>query len=120
MAELRKLWYMLDSNGVHIRARYIRSAANVWADRLSTNPLDGDNWQLDPVLFAELEQCGVRHSVDRFASAPETRCYHANNAVVVDPGCEAVDSLHLCRCRSGDREEQTDCTPLGRFWPDLV
>eukprot|EP00873_Tetraselmis_striata_P028836 jgi/Tetstr1/449100/TSEL_036312.t1 len=29
MAELRKLWYLLDSNGVHIRARYIRSAANV-------------------------------------------------------------------------------------------
>eukprot|EP00873_Tetraselmis_striata_P036461 jgi/Tetstr1/456725/TSEL_043422.t1 len=29
MAELRKLWYLLDSNGVHIRARYIRSAANL-------------------------------------------------------------------------------------------
>eukprot|EP00873_Tetraselmis_striata_P018029 jgi/Tetstr1/438293/TSEL_026860.t1 len=28
MAELRKLWYLLDSNGVHIRTRYIRSAAN--------------------------------------------------------------------------------------------
>eukprot|EP00873_Tetraselmis_striata_P039494 jgi/Tetstr1/459758/TSEL_005111.t1 len=50
MAELRKLWYLLDSNGVHIRARYIRSAANVWADRLSRH-LDSDDWQLDPVLF---------------------------------------------------------------------
>eukprot|EP00873_Tetraselmis_striata_P035645 jgi/Tetstr1/455909/TSEL_042690.t1 len=49
MAELRKLWYLLDSNGVHIRARYIRSAANVWADRLSRH-LDSDDWQLDPVL----------------------------------------------------------------------
>eukprot|EP00873_Tetraselmis_striata_P007730 jgi/Tetstr1/427994/TSEL_018067.t1 len=42
MAELRKLWYMVDSNGVHIRARYIRSAANVWADRLSRH-LDSDD-----------------------------------------------------------------------------
>eukprot|EP00873_Tetraselmis_striata_P015817 jgi/Tetstr1/436081/TSEL_002675.t1 len=42
MAELRKLWYLLDSNGVHIRTRYIRSAANVWADRLSRH-LDSDD-----------------------------------------------------------------------------
>eukprot|EP00873_Tetraselmis_striata_P014154 jgi/Tetstr1/434418/TSEL_023518.t1 len=58
MAELRKLWYLLDSNGVHIRARYIRSAANVWADRLSRH-LDGVDWQLDPVLFAKLEAMWV-------------------------------------------------------------
>eukprot|EP00873_Tetraselmis_striata_P013016 jgi/Tetstr1/433280/TSEL_022568.t1 len=35
-AELRWLWNLLDSNAIHGRARYnIRSAANVWADRLS-------------------------------------------------------------------------------------
>eukprot|EP00873_Tetraselmis_striata_P000827 jgi/Tetstr1/421091/TSEL_012135.t1 len=33
MAELRKLWYLLDINGLHMIARYIRSAANIWADR---------------------------------------------------------------------------------------
>eukprot|EP00873_Tetraselmis_striata_P033248 jgi/Tetstr1/453512/TSEL_040481.t1 len=52
MAELRKLWYMLDNNGIHITARYIRSAANVWADRLSRH-LDNDDWQHDPVIFAQ-------------------------------------------------------------------
>jgi hypothetical protein len=33
--ELRKLWELIDTNNINIRARYIRSAANVWADRLS-------------------------------------------------------------------------------------
>eukprot|EP00873_Tetraselmis_striata_P045582 jgi/Tetstr1/465846/TSEL_010466.t1 len=93
MAELRKLWYLLDSNGVHIRARYIRSAANVWADRLSRH-LDSDDWQLDPVLFAEPEAMWGAHSVDRFASAPNAMLPRYN-AAWLDPGCEAVDSLHL-------------------------
>jgi hypothetical protein len=34
MTELRRLWY-LDTNDIHIRPCYIRSAANVWADTLS-------------------------------------------------------------------------------------
>jgi hypothetical protein len=28
MDELRRLWYMLDNNNIHIRLRYTRSAAN--------------------------------------------------------------------------------------------
>eukprot|EP00873_Tetraselmis_striata_P026356 jgi/Tetstr1/446620/TSEL_034144.t1 len=87
MAELRKLWYPLDSNGVHIRARYIRSAANVWADRLSRH-LDNDDWQLDPVMFAELEAMWGAHSVDRFASALNAMLPRYN-AAWLDPGCEA-------------------------------
>jgi hypothetical protein len=35
MAELRRLWFLLDTNDIHIRPRYIRSAANAWADTLS-------------------------------------------------------------------------------------
>jgi hypothetical protein len=35
MTELRRLWYLLDTNDIHIRPRYIRLAANVWADTLS-------------------------------------------------------------------------------------
>eukprot|EP00873_Tetraselmis_striata_P014463 jgi/Tetstr1/434727/TSEL_023780.t1 len=93
MAELRKPWYLLDSNGVHIRARYIQSAANVWADRLSRH-LDSDDWQLDPIMFAELEAMWGAHSVDRFASALNAMLPRYN-AAWLDPGCEAVDSLHL-------------------------
>jgi hypothetical protein len=35
MTEMRRLWYLLDSNNIHIRPRYIRSAANIWADTMS-------------------------------------------------------------------------------------
>eukprot|EP00873_Tetraselmis_striata_P008166 jgi/Tetstr1/428430/TSEL_018444.t1 len=35
LAELRRLWYLLESNGIQVKARYIQSAANVLADCLS-------------------------------------------------------------------------------------
>jgi hypothetical protein len=35
MDEFRKLWELIDTNNISIRARYIRSVAQVWADRLS-------------------------------------------------------------------------------------
>jgi hypothetical protein len=35
MDELRKLWELIDTNNISVRARYVRSAANVWADKLS-------------------------------------------------------------------------------------
>eukprot|EP00873_Tetraselmis_striata_P006616 jgi/Tetstr1/426880/TSEL_017093.t1 len=116
MAELRKLWYLLDSNGVHIRARYIRSAANVWADRLSRH-LDSDDWQLDPVLFAELEAMWGAHSVDRFASALNAMLPRYN-AAWLDPGCEAVDSMHLSDAEW--RRENNYCNPPWPLLPDLV
>eukprot|EP00873_Tetraselmis_striata_P022200 jgi/Tetstr1/442464/TSEL_003210.t1 len=76
------------------RARYIRSAANVWADRLSGH-LDTDDLQLNPVMFAELEAMWGAHSVDRFASAMNAMLPHYN-AAWLDPCCEAVDCLlHL-------------------------
>jgi hypothetical protein len=42
MTELRRLGYMLDTNNIHIRPRYIRFAANTWADKLSRH-LDSDD-----------------------------------------------------------------------------
>eukprot|EP00873_Tetraselmis_striata_P021245 jgi/Tetstr1/441509/TSEL_029740.t1 len=36
MAELRRLRYLLDNNGIHVMARYIRSAANVWSGAAAT------------------------------------------------------------------------------------
>eukprot|EP00873_Tetraselmis_striata_P012026 jgi/Tetstr1/432290/TSEL_021692.t1 len=92
MAELRRLWCLLDSHGIHLRARYIRSASNIWADRLSRH-LDSDDWQLDPLMFAELESRFGPHSIDRFASAFNTLL--PRYMAWLDPTCEAVDSLHL-------------------------
>jgi hypothetical protein len=65
MTELRRLWYLLDTNDIHIRPRYIRSVANVWADKLSRE-LDTENSQLNSRLFAHLqERWGHRSIVSR-------------------------------------------------------
>jgi hypothetical protein len=66
MTELRRLWYLLDSIDIHIRPRYIRSAANIWADTLSRE-LDTEDWQLNPRLFAHLQDRWGPYSIDRFA-----------------------------------------------------
>jgi hypothetical protein len=50
MDELRKLWELIDTNNISIRARYIRFAANVSADKLSRKT-DMDDWQLNPRIF---------------------------------------------------------------------
>jgi hypothetical protein len=42
MIELLNLWPLPDESKLNIRARYIPSVANVWADRLSRE-LDNDN-----------------------------------------------------------------------------
>jgi hypothetical protein len=55
-----------------LRARYIPSAANVYADKLSRH-LDSDDMRLGPVLLVELDARLGRHSIDRFASAFNTR-----------------------------------------------
>jgi hypothetical protein len=59
MTELRHLWYLLDHNDIHVRPRYIRSAANVWADTLSRE-LDTEDWQLNPRLFQHCSECEVQ------------------------------------------------------------
>jgi hypothetical protein len=53
MDELPKLWQLIDTNNISIRARYIRSAAKVWADKLSRET-DRDEWQLNPRIFTYL------------------------------------------------------------------
>jgi hypothetical protein len=46
MTELRHLWYLLDTNDIRIRPRYIRSTANIWADTLSRE-LDTEDRQIN-------------------------------------------------------------------------
>jgi hypothetical protein len=71
-------------------ARRFRLAANVWVDKLSRH-LASDEWRLDPILFTELDMRFGQNSIDRFASALNTRY----NTGWRDPTCEAVDALHL-------------------------
>eukprot|EP00873_Tetraselmis_striata_P006728 jgi/Tetstr1/426992/TSEL_017199.t1 len=66
MAELRRVCHLQDSQDIRLWARYIRSAANVWADRMNRH-LDNDDCQLDPVLYAELDARFGPHTIDRSA-----------------------------------------------------
>jgi hypothetical protein len=91
MNELRRLSYLLNSNNIHIRPRYIISAADTWAAKLN---LDSDDPQLDPSVLNDMNTQFGPHTIDRFASALNTLLprYNAN---WLDPLCEVVDSLHL-------------------------
>jgi hypothetical protein len=116
MDELRRLWCLLDTNIINIMARYIRSAAIVWADKLSRH-LDSDDWRLHPVLFAELDARFGKHSIDRFASALNTPLPRYN-AGSKDPTCKAVDALHL---PDNDWRKETNwCNPPWPLLPNLV
>jgi hypothetical protein len=97
-------------------ARYIGSAANVSADKLSRH-FDNDDWRLDLVVFAELDARFGKHSIDCFASALNT-LLPRYNAGWKDPTCEAVDALHL---PDNDwRKENNWCNPPWPLLPNLV
>ena len=93
MDELRKLWELIDTNDISIRARYIRSAANVWADRLSRET-DRDDWQLNPRIFTYLDSQWGPHYIDRFDTHGNTQLPRYN-ARWRDPTAEVVIRLHL-------------------------
>jgi hypothetical protein len=67
MGEPRKLWELIDTNNINIRARCIRSAANVWAERLSRET-DRDDWQLNTRILTYMDSVWAPHSIDRFAT----------------------------------------------------
>jgi hypothetical protein len=90
MAELRKLWWLLDSNEVEIRPRYIRSAANVWADALSRETGMAEA-EVAQHLFDNAQRRWP-HSVDRFATWAN-RKLPRYNSVQWDPQAEAIDAL---------------------------
>ena len=116
MNELRKLWWLLDTNNITVRARYIRSAANIWADRLSRE-LDRADWTLNPRVFRYLDRLWGPHSVDRFASM-ENALICRYNSRWNDPGAEAVDCLRLPDVAW--RAEVNWCNPPWELLDDLI
>jgi hypothetical protein len=93
MDELRKLWELIDTNNINIRARYSRSAANIRADKLSRKTHKED-WQLNPRIFTYMDSLWAPHSIDRFATQGNTQLPRCN-ARWRDPTAEAVDCLHM-------------------------
>jgi hypothetical protein len=116
MDELRKLWELIDTNNISIRARYIRSAANVLADKLSRET-DRDDWKLNPRIFTYLNFLWGLHSIDRFATQGNSQLPRYN-ARWRDPNSEAVDWLHLPDTRW--TAETNRCNPPWTLLPDLL
>jgi hypothetical protein len=116
MAELRRLWFLLDTNDILIRPRYIRPAANVWADTLSRE-LDTEDWQLNPRLFIHLHERWGPHTIDRFASMLNTQLPRFN-ARWRDPQCEDIDCLRLPD--AAWRRENNYCNPPWTALPALA
>jgi hypothetical protein len=91
--EIQKLWEFIDTNNMSIRARYIRSAANVWADRLMRETYK-DDWQLKPRIFTYLDSKWGPHSIDRFATQGNSQLPRYNSRWP-NSTSEAADSLYL-------------------------
>ncbi|KAK3280628.1 hypothetical protein CYMTET_11540 [Cymbomonas tetramitiformis] len=112
-------------------ARYIRSEANEWADRLSRDR-DLDDWRLNRRWFQWAEREWHQHTMDRFASELSAQLprYYAQWH---DPGCEGVDSLAfswlgevnwvnppwslLDEVAHKLREEKCAATVVAPYWP---
>jgi hypothetical protein len=67
MAELRKLWYLLDEFDISLRPLYIRSAENVIADYASRLAFSGD-YAILRARFEAVERMWGRCTIDAFAS----------------------------------------------------
>ncbi|KAK3238437.1 hypothetical protein CYMTET_51557 [Cymbomonas tetramitiformis] len=131
MRRMRRLWILLDLNDIELQARYIRSEANEWGERLSRDR-DLDDWRLNRRWFQWAEREWHRHTVDRFASELSAQLprYYAQWH---DPGCEGVDSLAfswlgevnwvnppwslLDEVAHKLREEKCAATVVAPYWP---
>jgi hypothetical protein len=65
ITELRKLWHLVEVNGVNIRAGYLRSTANVSTDASSTTTTNTSIWCYSRKLNSRFDP----HTIDRFAFA---------------------------------------------------
>eukprot|EP00873_Tetraselmis_striata_P038409 jgi/Tetstr1/458673/TSEL_045063.t1 len=68
MTELRKLWFILDSNDISVRAHYIKTTANTWADRFISREIDYGDWAFSLRHYNQLDNIWGRHTIDCFAT----------------------------------------------------
>eukprot|EP00873_Tetraselmis_striata_P022337 jgi/Tetstr1/442601/TSEL_030697.t1 len=67
--KLRKLWFiMLDTKDISIRARYIKTTANILVDRLLGREIDYNDRAFNLRHFNHLDNIWGRHTIDRFAN----------------------------------------------------
>lgn len=93
MQELRRLHKVATALGVTLRAEYLPSALNMWADRLSRTR-DSTDWTLARPAFERLEGLYGPHTVDLFASAENAQCGRFQSKLPA-PGGAGVDAMRI-------------------------
>jgi hypothetical protein len=90
MTELRTLHKFITTLGITIQARYLPSAVNRFADRLSRLKTL-DDWRINPTPLQSLLQ-QFKPGIDRFADQTSSICARFNSLHLC-PGTEAVNAL---------------------------
>jgi hypothetical protein len=75
MSELRKLFLLTDKTDIRLRTQYIRSAANILADKLSRET-DTSDIPLAKRVSHHLDYTYPKHTIDWFASKKKTSSYN--------------------------------------------
>lgn len=90
-AALRRLYALCRALGLTLRASWLDSLANWWADKLSKD-CDRTDWRLSTSVFSRLTaQCGP-HEVDLFATSLNTHCPRFFS-FPASPGCDGIDAF---------------------------
>eukprot|EP00873_Tetraselmis_striata_P039955 jgi/Tetstr1/460219/TSEL_005534.t1 len=111
MAELQKLWFILDTEDISMRPRYSNTIANIWADHLSRN-VDYDDLAFSVCQFNHLDNIwGRRHTIDRFATMENARLPHCDFRWR-DPCNEAIDSMRPSDFLAARGVASTTCANL--------
>lgn len=91
MRELRRLHTVCTALGVTLRAEYLPSALNLWADRLSRTR-DSTDWTLPRDVFLAFNELYGAYTVDLFATAENAQCGRFFSKFPA-PGGAGVDAL---------------------------
>lgn len=90
-AALRRLYAVCRTLGLTLKASWLASLANIWADRLSRDP-DRTDWRLCPRLFARLVARYGPHELDLFATSLNALCPRFFS-FPASPGCDGIDAF---------------------------
>lgn len=91
MRELRRLREVCEALGVNLRAEYLPSALNLYAESLS-RATDSTDWSLSDASFRRMDAAYGPHTIDLCATAENTKCarFFSKQA---SPGSAGVDAL---------------------------
>ena len=102
-----KIFSLSVQHQIRLESEWIPRGLNERADYLS-RIIDYDDWQLNPLVFSELDNAGGPHTVDRFASFQNSQVPRFNSRCW-NPGSETVDAFTV----DWSGENNWWCPPIG-------